>query len=56
MLLEAFHQSGSRIGLVVQRPLSIEPAHQYGGGRALWHIALHQGCAKQRATGIQQSL
>jgi hypothetical protein len=54
MLLEAFHQSGARVGLVVQRPPRIEPAHQRGGDRALWHIALHQRRTKQPAAGIEQ--
>src|ERR1700723_816330 len=56
MPLEAFHQSGSRVSLVVQSPPRIEPAHQCHGGGALQHIALHQRRTKQPAAWIEQGL
>ena len=56
MLLEPFHQSGVRVGSVVQRSASVKPTHQSCRERALRHIALHEGRAKQRAAWIEQGL
>lgn len=41
MLLKAMHQSGLRVGLVVQRPPRIEPPHHSHGKGTLRHVALH---------------